>query len=162
MVRTTLGAEVETSVTVQGTESVDFINLDRTTTVAAGEQEEIILAPPTGFVYEILSARLTVPLISSSASSIHELNVSSQVAQIRVLSIQSDSTNRMDYARGFIRDGNQRKHPPTATAQTLAVRGIRASPQAGIAIVYRNFSSTDQTDLRKYRIAVRQIQVGEQ
>lgn len=161
MVRTTLGAEVETSVTVQGSESVDFINLDQSTTVPAGQEETITLRPPTGFVYEILTARLQAPAIPGSATNTHDISVQTELETIRVLQLRSDATTKAEYARGFIRSGNQRQNPPTATAQTLAVRGLRASPQAGISVTYRNFSSTDQTAQRRYRFAVRQIQVAE-
>jgi len=161
MVRTTLGAEVETDVTVQGSESAELVNLDQSDTVPGGGSEVVTLRPPAGSIFELLSARVVVRDVSSTASDNHDFTIQTETQDVRVLQARGSADANLSYSKSEITSANVFQLPSSTTAQLLSVRGLRASPQSGIQVEYRNFTSTSQTQDRTYRFAVREIQVSE-
>jgi len=161
VVRTTLGAEVDTTVTVSGSESVEYIRADSTDTLAADGSESIVVRPPTGFVFELLAYRFEVDAPSSSGSDVHAMILKSESRTIDLLQANSTDTDDIVYKANHIVTGTTKQSPPTATAQALATRGARADSGNGFLIQYFNTSTATQTDSRTIRLWVREIAVSE-
>jgi len=161
MVRTTLGAEVETSVTVEGSESVDIVVVTGSGTVAGGSSEEVILRAPAGVIYEILAVNLRVDAVSSTATDIHFVRLQSESKSVNVVQGNSDANTKILYQSSHFTKANQGQRPPDVAAQGPTVSGLRADSSAGFQFQYVNNSSQDHTDARRYKLWLRQIQVGE-
>jgi len=161
MVRTTLGAEVETTVTVSGSESVDFIDATQSGTVSAGNTEIATVSAPTGFIYELLALKVTIPIPGSATSGSHDLLLTSQEERINRLFMQSDNTANLTYDNGVISSANTVQKPPNNVSQTLATGGLRADDTNGYRLRYRNGLDVDQPNDRRYKLWARQIEVGE-
>lgn len=161
MVRTTLGAEVETEVTVSGSEDVKYVNADSNATIPAGGRETITIRSPTGTVFEMLTVRLRAFGISGQASEDHNLRLRSEAEQIRSLLFISAGDKALEYADSRVASGTISQRPETTTSQTLAVKGLRATDTNGYQVQYRNNTSASQTGRLTVRLWVRQIEVGE-
>jgi len=162
VVRTALGAEVETSVSVQGSESVRFIDATQTGTVSSGGSESVVVTAPPGTVLELLGLTVVVQLPSSATAGDHTVDILSDTKQIVVLLMRSDSTARIFYGTGFIQEANLISDPPTVRAQQEAIRGYRVDDTNGLEIVYSNQLDAAQSDDRQYKLWAREIQVAEQ
>jgi hypothetical protein len=162
MVRTTRGGEVEASVTIEGSESVDFIEADRSTSIPANGQETVTLRPPVGSIYVLISARVTVRPPSDATSGTHVFQIKSENSIINNLTLESDHTDNLIYDNSFIQEGTVNQRPTSPGNQTLAVKGLRADPVNGFAVEYFNLTDAEQTNLRQIRLSVREIQVAEQ
>jgi len=161
VVRTTLGAEVETTVTVSGSESVDYINRDQSTTLPSGGSETIIVRPPTGFVYELLDLSIFIRDVAPASSGTHEFIVSSEAERIDFLKSDGDHTKDLGYRINGLIGGVSVNEPDNTTAQLIAPQGKRADETRGFLIKTFNRTDADQTDTRQYRLWVRQIQVAD-
>jgi len=159
MVRTTLGAEVETNVSVSGSESVTFLEFDQTETVPANTTENATIRAPQGSILELLSLDLFIPNHGTASDGDHRFDLRSESQAIPVLSIVSDAGVNIQYSFSTVNTGNIAQTPSTDVAQGEAVRGIRADENNGFQFNYRNRSSVDQTSRRRYSLWVRQIQV---
>lgn len=161
MVRTTLGAEVETSVTVSGSESVDYINADKSTTLPSGDSESIIIRPPTGFVYEVLTLTFIVPGVSSATSGTQRIDFESEEERISTLTAKASQSNDLTYDSRALTGGSSIEAPPNTTAQIIAPRGLRGDETRGFRFFTQNNTNADNTNERRYRLWVRQVQVSE-
>lgn len=161
MVRTTLGAEVDTTVTVSGSEDVEFLSADSTVTVPAGGSEETIVRPPTGSIYVLLSLRLAVGSVSGSSTGEHGFIVNSESLRIGALAALSNNTDGAAYDLSHIQSATSNQQPIAPGDQTTAVRGLRAGPSNGFLIRYVNSTDASQADNREIRLWLRKIQVSE-
>jgi hypothetical protein len=161
MVRTTLGAEVETTVTVSGSESVDFLEIEPTTDIPTGQDERIVIRPPSGALYELIAATLLASSPGGNSTDTHQLTIQSEQKFIALLNIVSSGDKRILFASNVVQDGDVTQTPGSDAAQTVAVRGARAGRQDGFTIRYLNRSGATQTNSRRYRLWVREIEVGE-
>jgi len=163
MVRTTLGAEVETSVTVSGSETVDFVAETFTSSLASNATQEIVIRPPSGFLYELRALRFFAfgPSRSGATSGSHKAVLQSETSRINVLSLTSNHDTLLRYENSHITDADISSQPPSTTAQTLAVRGLRADAQSGFLLAYENNTNSSTSETRAIQLWVRQIQVSE-
>jgi len=161
MVRTTLGAEVETTVTVSGSESVDYLDARRSSTVSANSAELITVRPPAGFVYELITIKLDIRGISGEGSAQHQVGLQSETLGITTLFGRSSGDDRLRYQTSHWANASQSKQPPDVAAAVTAVKGLRADDSNGFQIRYQNQTASDQTGDRIYQLWVRQIEVGE-
>jgi hypothetical protein len=161
MVRTTLGAEVETTVTVSGSESVEYLDATSGGTISANTQETILVRPPAGAIYELLSFKAIAQDFGAASDGEHDITLRSEAERIAALRIQADAANDILYAQSHILRGNLRQDPPDVTAQTLAPRGLRASASNGFEFLYRNQADADQTRDRGIQLWVRKIEVSQ-
>jgi len=161
VVRTTLGAEVETSVTVSGSESVDYINRDQTTDLPAGDREVVIVRPPAGFVYELLGLRFLVRDIPAATTGSQEVQVQSEAERIGILAVKGSQSDNLNYTAEGLSGGTVFADPADTTSQILAPRGLRADENRGFRFRTFNRTDADNSVPRQYRLWVRQIQVGD-
>jgi len=161
MVRTTLGAEVETSVTVSGSESIDFITKDRASTVASGGFDSIIIRPPAGRIYELLGLRVVAPAPNGASSGTHKFTIQSETNQVSPLQGISNHTDPVIYRRAYLKSATDTQDPPDTTAQALAPKGLRADESNGYNLFYKNDTDVAQTGAREQRLWVREIKVSE-
>lgn len=161
MVRTTLGAEVETTVTVSGAEAVDFLTLDQSSTVPANTDNVTIARPPDGFIYELVTVRLVADGVSSATSGGHGWALESESLDTVVLKFSSAPTDFVAYNTSTVSKATSRSTPSDPTAQSLLLRGLRFDSTDGLAIRYFNSTNADQTQTRNIEAWVRQIQVAE-
>lgn len=159
MVRTTLGAEVDTTVTVSGSESVVFLDASQGSTVSANQGENVVVRPQPGFVFELLSLRARIPAVSGTAGSNHFVELRSESQSISSFFARSGGDKVIFYDTSYIRSATIEAQPPSTTAQTLAVRGLRADPSNGYEFRYQNGTSQDQSSSRDYQLWVRRIRV---
>jgi len=157
MVRTTLGAEVETNVTVAGSESVDFLSVDQSTDVADGTNDVVIVRPPSGFLYELVSLGMLVR--STGGTGEHRLIVQSEAQRVTILRGVSDGTTTIRYQGGTFSSANIEAIPSSSGQGSQQVRGARIDSGNGLAFEYQNRSGATQTDNRRLRLWVRKIQV---
>jgi hypothetical protein len=161
MVRTTLGAEVDTTVTVSGSESVNFIEIDQTGSVSPNTAETTLLTAPQGSVIELLGAKLGVRQPSAPTSGTHRLQVRSAVGNIEAVFLESNHNTRLLYDTGLIQFADVRAVPTTEVAQQQAIRGYRADSTNGINLRYVNVTDAAISEKRKYRLWTRQIEVAD-
>lgn len=159
MVRTTLGAEVETTVTVSGSESVDFVRADATATLSANNQESVIIRASEGEIYEVISASLQARSVDSQASKTHFIRVKSETQNIVVALGRSNGDSDIKYQRSYWNQADDLAAPEPPGDQTAALRGLRIGSNNGLVIQYKNFTNFDQTTRRRFRFWVRVIQV---
>ncbi len=160
MVRTTLGAEVETSVTVAGSESVETVNIDQDQTLPAGANETLLVRPPSGFIYVLLGVKIFIRGVSGASSDTHQVNLQSEADNISVLEGRSSGEKPIEYQHAHFVSATVSSSPTAPGDSTRSVRGIRASDTAGFVLKYFNPDSQDQTSTRQYRLWVRRIQVS--
>jgi hypothetical protein len=160
MVRTTLGAEVDTTVSVSGSESVEFINADLSDTIPAGGQTFIDIRPPDGSIYVLLAMLLDIDDPNGSSTGDHEVRFQSEKAVVELIFAQSDHTERLKYDDKTITFGNLTKLPTGEAAQALATQGPRADDTNGFQLDYRNNTDVDQTSGITFRLWVRKVQVS--
>lgn len=160
MVRTTLGAEVSTEVTVAGSESVDFLRVRETGNVSGGTTERTNVRAPAGRVYELLGLRFDVSEVSSTASGQHLVQLQSESESIRALSANSSGSDDVTYTASNFESATSSQSPSTDVAQLLAPRGLRADDTNGYQFSYSNLTGSTQTGARTYRLWVREIKVG--
>jgi len=161
VVRTTLGAEVDTTVTVSGSESTDFIEQTRSTALSAGASETINVRPPTGKIYELLAFRFRALSPGGAAGDRHILFLRSESKAIAVLAGIASGDKELQYNTSFFQDADDTQRPPTAAAQTAAVKGIRADATNGFQVFYQNDTAVSQTNDRETKLWVREIEVSE-
>jgi len=160
MVRTTLGAEVETTVNVTGAESVEFIRSDIGGPIPDGSEASAVIRPPTGFLYELISIRLFAPNPGGTSSGTHELRVRTESKQIGILLGTASGDKRLFFNQNIWVDADDRQRPFNQAGQTTAVAGGRASETAGITVRYLNRSTVSQSSDITVRLWVRKIQVA--
>jgi len=160
MVRTTLGAEVETTVTATGSEGVETINLDDDTTVAAGTSDTKVVRPPTGEVYELQQIRFTYQPTNGTESG-HTVNLRLEGTAVGYGFYGSNPGTAIEYGDSTVKAADVQQLPTDSVSQLLAPRGIRADSSNGYRITYNNTTGADQTALRELKLLVRSIQVGE-
>jgi len=161
MVRTTLGAEVETTVTVSGSESVDFLTLDKTSTVSSRSVERTIVTAPAGSVYELVTVKLQASGISAATSGKHGWLVGSDSLSGGILSFNSNAGDDVEYDFSTVRSGTKIQLPSDPAAQSLVLRGLRFDSTDGLNLRYRNDTDADQPGRRNIELWVREIQVSE-
>jgi len=161
VVRTTLGADVETTVTVSGSESVDYLDITQTTTVSAGGRENVNVRAPSGAVYELLALVAAIPGIAGTSGKTHELRVKSESEGIKVLTAGSNGPDFITIDNQIVKRATNIQRPSTEIAQQSAVQGLRADSSNGFQFRYLNDTNSDQTGTRTYRLWVRQIRVSE-
>jgi len=161
VVRTTLGAEVETSVTVSGSESVDFVKSKQTANISDGDNETVTIRAPTGTVYEVITAVVIARGISGQGSGSHRILVRSQTQKINILNGATDGDKDLLYLEENFRPSVNSQRPSTETAQLFAVKGVRIDDTNGLQFKYINNTGATQTTAREYTLWVREIQVGE-
>lgn len=161
MVRTTLGAEVDTTVTVSGSESVDQIDASSSTTVSASQGENVIVRPPSGTIYDLLALRLTAEPPAGSSSGNHSITLRSEDLFIGAVDLESFHSDPLEYTSSEIIDASANQVPSSSAAQAQAVRGLRADNSSGFLIRYFNDTDADQTQNRIIRLWVREIQVSD-
>jgi len=161
VVRTTLGAEVDTTVTVSGSESVDFLNADRTTNIPSGGAESVTVRPPSGSIYELLGLRLSIDGISGEGATSHFLKVRSEAEIIGVINGSSVGDSDISFRFGYWRTATDNSEPESTTAQTTVIQGLRADDTNGYLVRYDNGTNSAQTATRQYRFWVREIEVSE-
>jgi hypothetical protein len=160
MVRTTLGAEVETNVTVSGSESVEFLEIKRTSDVLTGDREATAVRPPAGSLYELIAASLLVDDPGGNSTDTHRLDVQSESETIPILNIISSGDKQIELINNTVTDGDVNQNPGTDAAQVLTLKGARASNENGYQFRYINKSGATQTGRRRYRLWLREIEVG--
>jgi len=160
MVRTTLGAEVETTVTVSGSESVDYLNLDQTSDIPDADSQTTIVRPPSGSVYELLAIILVSTPPSTADSGLHEIQMKSETAEIPLLFMRSDHTTLVRYRRGNINRANLVQQPANDQILIQLLQGLRFDEDNGLEITVSNELNTVQTETREIRLWVREIQVA--
>lgn len=161
MVRTTLGAEVDTTVTVSGSESVDFVDLSQTSTLTAGSEETVRLTAQSGTVIETLGFKLAAPQVSAATSGFHFAQLQVGGIGIRALNLNSLNDAGLNYQTGAIQTANNGGSPSDPSAQQQAPLGLRADNVSPITIKYSNQLDVDQTNSRTYQFALRVITVSE-
>ncbi len=161
MVRTTLGAQVETNVTVTGSESVEYLDFSQSGNVPDGSLEQTVVRASPGTIFEFINLDVTIPSPGGTSTDTHSLAVVTESPNVNVLFARSDGATPVGYRRNFISSGNDIQDPPTAAAQSLAIRGLRADENNGILLIYSNKSGATQTSDRTYKLSVRVIQVKE-
>jgi hypothetical protein len=160
VVRTTLGAEVDTTVTVSGSESVDYLTVDQTNDLGSGNTRLTTIRPPAGNVYELLGIRLTCNVPGTASSGSHGFDVESETAAVRLLDLKSDHTKQVEYSRGEVTAANKTALPKSAVAQVQVLKGLRFDENNGLDISYTNNLDITQTRDRFIRVWVRQIEVS--
>jgi hypothetical protein len=160
MVRTTLGAEVDTTVTATGSEGVDIINLDDDTTVADGTADTKVVRPPTGEVYELQQIRFRYRA-TNGAGFEHTVSFGLEGTTVGYGFYASNPGTDIRYGNSTVRAADRTQRPADSVSQLLAPRGIRADSSTGYQIIYNNVSGADQTAPRELQLLVRSIQVGE-
>jgi hypothetical protein len=161
MVRTTLGAEVETSVTVQGSEAVDFLEADQSTDVVDTGSDSSIIRAPANRIYELVALKIIIRDPGGTTDGFHRLRVQSESEGIELLRAESDGTTNIIYRSGGYQAANLVSQPTGAGNGSLVVRGARVDETNGLEILYDNRSGATQTRTRLIRVWVREIQVGE-
>jgi hypothetical protein len=161
VVRTTLGAEVETTVSVSGSEGVAREFLDQSTSLADNTTEIVSVAPPSGVVYELLALKVSVRGVSGATGNDHRVEVAHEATGQTVLTMTSNPTDRIDYRDNIVNTATRTQRPSTEIAQLMTVRGLRADSTRGFRIAYRNRTGLSQTQTRQYRFVFREIQVEE-
>jgi len=160
MVRTTLGAEVETTVTATGSEGVETINLDDDTTVAAGTTDTKVARPPTGEIYELQQIRFKYPATNGTETA-HSVDLGVEGTAAGYGLYASNPGSDITYEDSTLKAADREQVPADSVSQLLAPRGIRADSSNGYRIIYKNLTGADQTALRELRLLVRSIQVGD-
>jgi len=163
MVRTTLGAEVETTVTVSGSETVDFISEGFSSSVASGDNQLITIRPPAGFIYELRAFNFFAlnPASSGATTGTHQMRLKSESKQVTVLTLEASHNKLLRYQNGHAADADVSENPPATTAQTNVVKGLRAGAQNGYQIEYKNRTDSSTSELRRVKLWVRQIEVAQ-
>jgi len=161
VVRTTLGAEVETTVNVSGSEDVDFINADISAPISAGNNVIRTVRPPTGALYELISLRLEAANPGGSSGDSHDITLRTELQGITTLVGVASGDQRLRFNGSFFQDADSVQRPPTPAAQITAIKGSRASETAGFDLRYRNKTAVTQTTDVKIRLWVREITVGD-
>jgi len=160
VVRTTLGAEVDTTVTVSGSESVELVDLTQSGSVSSGNAEVVSLTAPTGFVFEVLSVTLIVRGISGAGGINQKLSIRAGGGKLVIAGATSSPTSPVRYNQSYWIQADVEANPASPGDQTAAVRGTRADDSIGINIRYKNNTDSNQTADREYKLLVRRIQVG--
>jgi len=161
VVRTTLGAEVETTVTVSGSESVDYLTATQGGTVSANGREDVNIRAPSGSVYELLALVAVIPGIGGTSGQSHELRIRSESEGIKVLTAGSNGPDFIIINDQIVQNATGTQNPSTEIAQQNAVQGLRADSSNGFQLRYVNNTSNDQTGNRIYRLWLREITVSE-
>jgi len=161
VVRTTLGAEVETTVTVAGSEELDLITAFESGSVPPLTAENTTITAPSGFIFEVLSAKLLVGAISGAGGNLQRISVRSGGGEITYTEAESKPTSQLLYNAGYWPEADVSSEPAAPGDQTAAVRGIRIDDTVGITLRYNNRTDTAQTGRREYELLVRKIQVTE-
>lgn len=160
MVRTTLGTTLNAEVSVESSESVNFINEDFTGTLPSGASETKIIRAPAGTVLEIFRVRLIADPITGATTGGHKFDVLSESRFIGVLSISSNGTDFLRYNRSEVRTASTGSLPTDPAAQAIVFDGLRIDDKNGLQVKYQNNTDADQTNVRPLRIWARQIEVS--
>lgn len=150
--------EIQTSQTVDRSESVEFIVADQDTNLAAGESETILVKPPHGYVYDLIAWRFSTNTPENSTEGTHEIELRSETATVRVMKGVSSHDNHLVYRNGGW-SFTSSESPSTEAATIQMLRGLRADANNGFSFVYRNDTDVEQTNGRSIRLWVRKLQV---
>jgi hypothetical protein len=161
VVRTTLGAEVDTTVTVSGSESVEYISADFTPPIAANTGVSTIIRPPNRFVYELLSFRMTIDSGTGDASGNHSVLVRSETEQVNILAGKATGDQPLQYDTNYWQAADISADPDTTAAQVQSPRGVRADSGNGYEIFYNNNTANVQNSGIAVRLWLQQIEVSE-
>jgi len=160
MVRTTLGAEVETTVTVSGSEAVDFVSVDSTPNLADGDEEVIVFRPPDGVIYEVMGLRFDALSPSGSDTGDHGFRLRFEGQDINILHIRASGNKRCQTLNGEAAFADVFALPPDPAAFQAQTHGMRLDSTGGLQLRYRNRSGAIQGNRREVRFAVRAITVS--
>jgi len=159
MVRTSLGAEFTANVDVRGAEDVATVTADTGTTVPSQTTQTDIIRPPNGFVYELLSFRFRAPPLSGASSGSHGVFILNESVFVTAYVARSFAADPVAVTANTTTNGTKTQIPSTETAQLQSLRGLRASPNNGFEVQYRNSSNVAQNQQRQIRFWFRLIEV---
>jgi len=161
VVRTTLGAEIDTTVTVSGSESVEYLSDDFASPIAANSLMSKVIRPPDRFVYELLSIRLGVGSGTGDSTGTHNMFLRSESAQVSVILGKATGDQPLEYVNNYWNSADISADPDTTAAQVQSPRGVRADPSNGYEIFYINNTANAQNSDVTVRLWLRQIEVSE-
>jgi hypothetical protein len=157
--------ELKQEVTTLSAESIEFINVSQTATLVAGDSEEILISPPSNYIYELISMYIKCGSVTATSGSTYfYLQLKSGVNPVIRITyarapytdpiIEWDNFQYIDYA------GYSAYYPEDLTAQCNCIKGIRWDSTDLLRILHINFTNADETTQRTYVFQVRKIKVA--
>ena len=133
------------------------LDLSATTTVLAGQTEDISVTPPTGKIYNLISAYLRCSPPTGATSGKHRFEIfSMNIAGVGIYA-ESDYATEVKVANNCIKTANVDKMPDTTGDISGAFRTIFGTNSNPFTIKYYNNTDADQSNTRYIRLIVEQF-----
>ena len=161
MVRTTLGAEVETTVSVQGAEQLKIIDATITSDIPNTVKETVIVRSNTGTVFNVRGIRVTTGSPGGQSSKQHDVFLKVEGTAINQLTATASGDKPIAINDNIIQDADKDKVPSTEQAQATVLQNLTADDSNGLSIEYRNISGATQTNRILIQVLVREVRVSE-
>lgn len=153
-------SNMKINTSVLGAESVEAIVLDVSDSLASGGQDNVSFAPPEGWIYEIISARLVAGAVPGASSGNHLFRVNHSATGSTLLYGKASYNKQLRYDSGEWIDADLEQLPSDKTNQLRVLRGVRIDSDTGITVNYTNGTDADQTGTRYMRFLVRKFRVS--
>lgn len=134
--------------------SVEALNQDQTTSVAASASETVTISAPAGKVATIVGLYLQANAPASATTGTHQFTVRIG-STVTFLEGVSAFGTRLLYQTSEWRDADSAKRPADATAAGLSILGRQFDADTSLTIVYTNNTDVPQANNRIIRAIVR-------
>lgn len=124
-------------------------NLDQSTTVGSGDQENIEVYAPTGSIYRVVGMLIDIDGISG-ATSYHRCELKS-VGNSTILKGRSGATDPVEFFGSTWQSATNVAQPGTGDCSG-AVRCLRATESSPLTVFYYNGTDSSQSNSRRYRL----------
>jgi len=141
-------------------ESVEWVDVSQTATIASNASESIIVRAPTGYIYEVVTGVFFAAPPSGATTGSHSIVIDSENLGIGLMDAESLYSDALEYVYCKWLYATSSANPSTEIGQLMAIRGVRVDSLNGLEIYYWNGTDVSQTIERTYKLWFRKIKVS--
>jgi len=136
--------------------SVEYIKIENSDILPAGEDEIVDIIPPSDYLYKLINADLSAPSISGATSGQHNISVYG-LGCVAVTSGKASYDKYLQFIFSHWYRADIESFPPDN--QLLALQTAITDANNNIVLCYENLTDADQTGIRRYRLLIKKERV---